>query len=75
LGVPNQQYCSSHTFLRTGNSSDPTVKNGETTENGSEKPDIGEDSKTVYINDNTNLDTIPFDAENILDEITEEDMK
>jgi hypothetical protein len=41
----------------------------------SEKTDIGEDSKTVYINDSYSLDTIPFDIENIIDEITEEDIE
>ena len=30
---------------------------------------IGEDAKTIYVNDAFNLDTIPFDVENIIDEI------
>jgi hypothetical protein len=76
LGVPNRQYRSSRTFLLTGNSSGSTAKIGETTENKTGKPDIGEDSKTVYIsNDSSNLDAIPFDVENIIDEITEEDVE
>jgi hypothetical protein len=50
-------------------------KDGETTETMSGKPDIGKDSKTVYINDSYNLNTIPFDVENIIDEITEEDVE
>jgi hypothetical protein len=42
----------------------------------SEELETGEDSKTVYINDSCNLDTIPFDVENmIIEEITEEDIK
>jgi hypothetical protein len=41
----------------------------------SEEPEIGKDSKTVYINASYNLDTIPFDVENIIDEITKEDME
>jgi hypothetical protein len=75
LGVPNRQYRSSRTFLLTGNSSDSTAKVGETTEKKTGKHDIGEDSKTVYINDSSNLDAIPFDVENIIDEITEEDVE
>jgi hypothetical protein len=51
------------------------AKDGETTEITLEEPDIGEDSKTVYINDSYNLDTIPFDVENVIDAITEEDVE
>jgi hypothetical protein len=36
---------------------------------------IGEDSKTVYVNDSYNLDTTPLDIDNIIEEITEEDME
>jgi hypothetical protein len=47
------------------------AKNGETTEIDPEELEIGKDSKTVYVNDTYNLDTIPFDIENIIEEITE----
>jgi hypothetical protein len=63
--------------LYIGNSGHPTAKNGETTKNLPEELEIGDDSKIyepVYVNDSYNLDTIPFSAENILDEMTEEDM-
>jgi hypothetical protein len=41
----------------------------------SEELEFGENSKTVYINDSNYLDTIPLDVENIIDEITKEDME
>jgi hypothetical protein len=36
---------------------------------------IGKDSKTVYGNDSYNLNTIPFDVENIIEKISKEDIK
>jgi hypothetical protein len=72
---PGRQYRSSHTFLLTGNSGNPTAKIGETTEIMSEELEFGENSKTVYMNDSYYLDIIPFDVENIIDEITEEDVE
>ena len=36
--------------------------------------EVGEGSKTMYINDSSNLDTIPFDVEQIIDTDDNEDI-
>jgi hypothetical protein len=52
-----------------GNPADPTV---ETTEEESTQ-EFGEGSKTRYINDSSDLDTIPFTVEQIIDTDDNED--
>jgi hypothetical protein len=52
-----------------GNPADPTV---ETTEEESTQ-EFGEGSKTTYINDSSDLDTIPFTVEQIIDTDDNED--
>jgi hypothetical protein len=47
-----------HMFVLIRNPTDPMV---ESTEEGSTQ-EVGEGSKTRYINDSSNLDTITFDA-------------
>ena len=56
-------------FVLLGNPSDPTV---ETTEEESTQ-EVSESSKTRYINDSSDLDTIPFDVEQIIDMDDNED--
>ncbi len=56
-----------------GNSGDPrdeTVKNVAV---DLEVTALGDDSKTVYINDSYSLDSIPFDIVNIIDTDNSED--
>jgi hypothetical protein len=55
--------------LLIGNPTDTTV---ETTEEESTQ-EVSEDSKTSYINDSFDLDTIPFTVEQIIDTDNNED--
>jgi hypothetical protein len=41
----------------------------------SSEPIIGDSSKIVYVNDSFNLDTIPFDCEGIIEEMTNEELE
>jgi hypothetical protein len=50
-------------MLLIGNPSDPT----EAILLDKTIHDFGENSKTMYINDSFNLDTIPFDVDEIID--------
>jgi hypothetical protein len=73
-GEPVNHYSYLRTFIWTGNSGNPTVeipldKNIEDTTHP-----ITKNSKTVCINDIFNLDCIPFKADDILEEISNEDM-
>ena len=52
-----------HSFLQVGNLSNPM--DGILVEESSNQ--VVDDSKTVYINYSYNLDTIPFDVEDIVD--------
>jgi hypothetical protein len=36
---------------------------------------FGKDSKTMYVNDSTNLSTIPFDVNTIIDKVNDEDIE
>ena len=78
FGKPVDQYSHLRTFLLSGNSTGPTAKIEEITTIGEEAEDdvdTGEDAKTVYVNDSTNLDTIPFDTKNIIQEMSDEDIE
>ena len=55
------------TSLLLRNSGDPGEEKNDFPAVDSGVADIGENSKTVYINDSYNLDTIPFDVEAIID--------
>jgi hypothetical protein len=75
IGNPDNQYSFVCAFLQKKNYSSKAmvmilpIANTET-----EEDRITENSKTVYINDSSNLDSIPFDANDIVDEITNEDI-
>ena len=58
-------------FLLIGNPTNPTVESTEV----ESIQEVGEGSKTRYINDSSNLDTIPFDVEQIIDTDDNEDYK
>ena len=61
------------TFLLIGNSGQKSdEKNAQPAVECAEEQ-ISDHSKTVYINDSFNLDSIPFDIENIIDEDNTED--
>jgi hypothetical protein len=70
---------SSRTFVPIGKSVHPTEKSGVITSVDPEEPIFGEDSgegrKTMYVNDSTNLDTLPFDTIPIVGEMEEEDIE
>jgi hypothetical protein len=54
------------------------AKNGEILETDPEELEIGEDSKTVYVNENDgrySFNTIAFDVDNSIEEITDEDIE
>jgi hypothetical protein len=55
------------TSLLLGNSSDPSDEKTDFSAVESGAAGIGENSKTVYINDSYNLDEIPFDTSTIID--------
>ena len=57
----------SRNTLLIGNSGDVIDKNSEFLGGNSPDPTKDDSSKTVYINDSYNLDTIPFDVDNIID--------
>jgi hypothetical protein len=40
----------------------------------SSEPNIGDSSKIVYVKDSFNLDTIPFDCEGIIDEMSDDEI-
>ena len=58
------------TILPLGNRTHPTLESIEE----ESIHEVGEGSKTMYINDSSNLDTIPFDVEQIIDTDDNEDM-
>ena len=65
------------TFLRTGNSKKPTVEiTSKATDKGTEDTNEpkANNSKTVYINDSSNLDSIPFDVDDIVGEVPSDDV-
>jgi hypothetical protein len=51
------------------------AKNGEISEIDQEELEIGKDSKTIYVDDSYKLNTISFDIENIIEELTDEDIE
>ncbi len=54
------------TFLLKGNVGHSSTGNTQIPTMESTPVDVGKNSKTVYINDNFNLDTIPLDTETII---------
>jgi hypothetical protein len=74
---PDSQYCSLPTFLLIGNSAEtniPTDKIIDESEVESSSTNIGDSSKSVYVNDSFNLDTIPFGCEAIMEEMSDEEI-
>jgi hypothetical protein len=53
--------------------SDPTAKAVPGSNTAPDEDPVTENSKTVYVNETFNLDSIPFDTLDIVDEIIDED--
>jgi hypothetical protein len=65
----------SHILLHIGNSGNPTAEIGVIPSVPPEEHNLGKDSKTMYVNDSTNLDTIPFYVESIIDKVDDNDIE